>query len=308
MFDLGIGVWDVVPFIVVGFAAQVIDGALGMAFGVISQTMLVSVLGVAPAAASASTHLVEIFTTGASGASHIVHRNVDWGLFKRLVPFGIVGGVLGAYVLSNIDASVARPYIMLYLTGIGFYLLVKAIRMSKPRFEDPRMTRPLALTGGFLDAAGRDLQPAGTGRRSGQGDRHRQYGRVPAVALDLDLVHRRAGLQCLQCSDDRDDRGRRHSSSVRGLAGEEDSAARAAFCGRARPDRHERLQHRQGLAFDSRSLIGTRSRIVIVWAGANPFLLRPKSYLARAIEGWAFQKSRKPVCFWKNVVFLKLAC
>ncbi|WP_334183159.1 sulfite exporter TauE/SafE family protein [Novosphingobium sp.] len=154
MFDLGIGVWDVVPFIVVGFAAQVIDGALGMAFGVISQTMLVSVLGVAPAAASASTHLVEIFTTGASGASHIVHRNVDWGLFKRLVPFGIVGGVLGAYVLSNIDASVARPYIMLYLTGIGFYLLVKAIRMSKPRFEDPRMTRPLALTGGFLDAAG----------------------------------------------------------------------------------------------------------------------------------------------------------
>ncbi|KPH57387.1 sulfite exporter TauE/SafE family protein [Novosphingobium aerophilum] len=154
MFDLGLSLGDILPFVVVGFAAQVIDGALGMAFGVISQTMLVSVLGVAPAAASASTHLVEIFTTGASGASHIVHRNVDWGLFKRLVPFGVAGGVLGAYFLSNIDASVARPYIMLYLTGIGFYLLVKAIRMSKPRFEDPRMTRPLALTGGFLDAAG----------------------------------------------------------------------------------------------------------------------------------------------------------
>ncbi|GFE75964.1 MULTISPECIES: sulfite exporter TauE/SafE family protein [Novosphingobium] len=154
MFDLGISLGDIVPFIIVGFAAQVIDGALGMAFGVISQTMLVSVLGVAPAAASATTHLVEIFTTGASGASHIVHRNVDWGLFKRLVPFGIAGGVLGAYALSNIDASLARPYIMLYLTGIGVYLLIKAIRMSKPRFEDPRMTRPLALAGGFLDAAG----------------------------------------------------------------------------------------------------------------------------------------------------------
>ncbi|MDF2637857.1 MAG: rane protein [Novosphingobium lindaniclasticum] len=154
MFDLGISPGDLVPFIIVGFAAQVIDGALGMAFGVISQTMLVSVLGVAPAAASATTHLVEIFTTGASGASHIVHRNVDWGLFKRLVPFGVAGGVTGAYLLSNIDASVARPYIMLYLTGIGFYLLVKAIRMSKPRFEDPRTTRPLAAVGGFLDAAG----------------------------------------------------------------------------------------------------------------------------------------------------------
>jgi len=154
MFDLGISLGDIVPFIIVGFAAQVIDGALGMAFGVISQTMLVSVLGVAPAAASATTHLVEIFTTGASGASHIVHRNVDWGLFKRLVPLGIAGGVLGAYALSNIDASLARPYIMLYLTGIGVYLLIKAIRMSKPRFEDPRMTRPLALAGGFLDAAG----------------------------------------------------------------------------------------------------------------------------------------------------------
>lgn len=154
MFDLGFTLADVVPFIVVGFAAQIIDGALGMAFGVISQTMLVSVLGVPPAAASASTHLVEIFTTGASGASHMWHRNVDWGLFARLVPFGVIGGVTGAYLLSNIDASVARPYIMIYLTGIGFYLLYRAIRMAKPRFEDPRFTRPLALAGGFLDAAG----------------------------------------------------------------------------------------------------------------------------------------------------------
>lgn len=152
MFDFS---WtDIAMFAAVGFAAQIIDGALGMAFGVISQTMLVSVLGVAPAAASASTHLVEIFTTGTSGASHIWQRNVDWGLFKRLVPFGLVGGATGAYLLSSIDASVARPYIMLYLSGIGFYLLWRAIRLSKPRFEDPRFTRPLALAGGFLDAAG----------------------------------------------------------------------------------------------------------------------------------------------------------
>lgn len=145
---------DILPFIAIGFAAQMVDGALGMAFGVITQTLLVSVMGVPPAAASASIHMVEVFTTGASGASHIWHRNVDWGLFRRLVPFGVLGGVTGAYVLSNIDASAARPFVMLYLTGIGFYLLWKAIRLSKPRFEDPRFTRPLAAVGGFLDAAG----------------------------------------------------------------------------------------------------------------------------------------------------------
>ncbi|EJL32031.1 sulfite exporter TauE/SafE family protein [Novosphingobium sp. AP12] len=145
---------DIAPFIAIGFAAQIVDGALGMAFGVITQTLLVSVVGVAPAAASASVHLVELFTTGTSGLSHIWHRNVTWGLFWRLVPAGIVGGVTGAYVLSSIDASVAKPFVMLYLTGIGIYLFIRALRMRKPSFEDPRFTAPLALAGGFLDAAG----------------------------------------------------------------------------------------------------------------------------------------------------------
>jgi uncharacterized membrane protein YfcA len=154
MFDFAsITFADIAPFIAIGFAAQLIDGALGMAFGVISQTLLISI-GVPPASASASVHLVEVFTTGASGTSHIVHRNVDWGLFRRLVPFGIIGGVAGAYLLSNIDASVARPFVMAYLTLIGFFLLYKSIRMGEPRFEDPKTTRPLALVGGFLDAAG----------------------------------------------------------------------------------------------------------------------------------------------------------
>ena len=144
---------DIALFIAIGFIAQLIDGALGMAFGVISQTLLVSI-GVPPAAASASVHLVEVFTTGASGASHIVQRNVDWGLFKRLVPFGVAGGVLGAYLLSNIDASVARPFAMAYLAIIGVYLFYRAIKAAEPRFEDPQTTRLLALVGGFLDAAG----------------------------------------------------------------------------------------------------------------------------------------------------------
>lgn len=145
---------DILPFILIGFTAQMIDGALGMAFGVTTQTLLVSAMGVPPASASASVHLVELFTTGASGLSHAWQRNVDWGLFRRLVPFGVLGGITGAYILSNIDASAARPFVMLYLTGIGFYLLWRAIRLSQPKFADPKFTSPLALAGGFLDAAG----------------------------------------------------------------------------------------------------------------------------------------------------------
>jgi uncharacterized membrane protein YfcA len=152
--SLSVHLAEIAPFIAIGFAAQIVDGALGMAFGVITQTLLVSVVGVAPAAASASVHLVELFTTGTSGLSHIFHRNVDWGLFFRLVPAGIAGGVAGAYLLSSVDASVARPFVMLYLAGIGVYLMTRAFRMRKPHFADPKFTAPLALAGGFLDAAG----------------------------------------------------------------------------------------------------------------------------------------------------------
>ena len=141
------------PFIVVGFAAQMVDGALGMAFGVINNTLLVVFLGVPPALASASVHAVETFTTAASGVSHILHRNVDWRLFRRLVIPGVLGGILGAYVLSNLDASVARPFVMAYLSAIGLYLLYRAYR-GKVEPREPRIIEPLGFAGGFLDAAG----------------------------------------------------------------------------------------------------------------------------------------------------------
>lgn len=144
---------QVLPFIAIGFAAQVVDGALGMAFGVINSTLLVTVMGVPPAVASASVHAVETFTTAASGVSHIVHRNVDWKLFRRLVIPGVIGAILGATLLSNIDASVAKPFVMLYLACIGLYLLFRAIKgRIEPR--TPKVIAPLGLVGGFLDAAG----------------------------------------------------------------------------------------------------------------------------------------------------------
>ena len=141
------------PFIAVGFAAQLVDGALGMAFGVISSTLLISVLGVPPATASAGTHIVEAFTTGVSGISHAFHRNINWKLFGRLLIPGVIGGVLGAYVLTSLDASVTRPFIMGYLTLIGLYLLYRGFGFPV-RPKEPRIVEPLGLAGGFLDAAG----------------------------------------------------------------------------------------------------------------------------------------------------------
>jgi uncharacterized membrane protein YfcA len=142
----------ILPFIAIGFAAQMVDGALGMAFGVISNSLLLF-LGVPPAAASAGVHTVETFTTAVSGISHAIHRNVNWKLFFRLMIPGVIGGVLGAYVLSNIDASTAKPFILVYLTGIGVYLLFRALRYP-PREREPKIVEPLGLIGGFLDAAG----------------------------------------------------------------------------------------------------------------------------------------------------------
>jgi uncharacterized membrane protein YfcA len=142
----------ILPFILVGFAAQLVDGALGMAFGVISTTLLVS-LGVPPATASASVHTVEIFTTGASGISHTLHRNVNWRLFRRIAIPGVIGGILGAYMLSSVPAEQARPFVLAYLAGIGIYLLWRALRHAH-RERKPRIVEPLGLAGGFLDAAG----------------------------------------------------------------------------------------------------------------------------------------------------------
>jgi len=139
-------------FIAVGFAAQIVDGALGMAFGVISNTLLLG-LGVTPAAASAGVHTVETFTTAVSGVSHVMQRNVRWRLFFRLAIPGVIGGILGAYVLSNIDASVAKPFILAYLTAIGLWLLWRAWRYP-PQEREPKVVEPLGLVGGFLDAAG----------------------------------------------------------------------------------------------------------------------------------------------------------
>ena len=141
------------PFILVGFAAQLVDGALGMAFGVITSTLLVGVVGLPPAQASAKVHIVEVFTTGVSGINHMFHRNIDWRLFVRLLVPGLIGGVLGAYVLSNISADAVRPFVLAYLSCIGVWLIVRGV-FYPPKVKEAKVIAPLGLVGGFLDAAG----------------------------------------------------------------------------------------------------------------------------------------------------------
>ena len=154
MFDLAaLDPSALLPFILIGFAAQLVDGALGMAFGVICNTLLVAVMGVPPATASARIHVVEVFTTGVSGISHLLHRNIEWGLFLKLLIPGLIGGVSGAYLLSSLHSDLVKPFVLAYLVAVGIWLLVRGL-LYPPKIRKPKVIAPLGLIGGFLDAAG----------------------------------------------------------------------------------------------------------------------------------------------------------
>src|SRR3972149_6205243 len=123
-------------YVLVGFIAQMIDGALGMAYGVSSNTFLLSV-GIPPAAASASVHMAEVVTTGVSGFSHWKLGNVDWKLVRRLLIPGVIGGVAGAYILTSVDGNIIKPYIAAYLLIMGCVIIYKAFTMvSKKKMDE----------------------------------------------------------------------------------------------------------------------------------------------------------------------------
>jgi uncharacterized membrane protein YfcA len=144
---------DFLLFAVVGFLAQAVDGALGMAYGVISSTTLLA-FGVSPAHASAAVHAAELFTTAASGSAHLYYRNIDWKLFWRLAPFGVLGGSLGAYVLTSVDGGVIKPFVTTYLALVGAWLIIRSFRKIPSNPVPAGIVAPLGATGGFLDAAG----------------------------------------------------------------------------------------------------------------------------------------------------------
>jgi len=143
---------SILLYVLVGFVAQMIDGALGMAYGVSSNTFLLS-LGIPPAAASASVHMAEVVTTGISGLSHWRLGNIDWDLVKKLAIPGVLGGVAGAYLLTSIDGDVLKPFISAYLLIMGVIILIKAFNGT----HEPKETKylgVLGVIGGFFDAIG----------------------------------------------------------------------------------------------------------------------------------------------------------
>lgn len=139
--------------ILIGFFAQMIDGSLGMAYGVSSTTFLTSV-GVPAGIASASVHTAEVFTTLISGITHWKMKNVDWSIFRRLVVPGVIGGALGAYVLVSFPGDLISPVVSVYLLIMGLVVLLRGIRGATKRLITGNRLIPVGLVGGFFDAVG----------------------------------------------------------------------------------------------------------------------------------------------------------
>jgi len=144
---------DFALYLLVGLGAQLVDGALGMAYGVTSTSFLLS-LGVTPAVSSASVHVAEMFTTGASAISHFRFKNINKKLFKGLLIPGVIGAVTGAYLLSDvIDGDMIKPYIAFYMLILGLIIIRKAVQKNFIKNKTKRIG-VLAATGGFLDSIG----------------------------------------------------------------------------------------------------------------------------------------------------------
>ncbi|WP_373504517.1 sulfite exporter TauE/SafE family protein [Aestuariivirga sp.] len=146
-------VYDFIVFAGVGFFAQLIDGALGMGYGVISATVLLAT-GVPPAHTSASVHAAKLFTTAASGTSHILHGNVDKRILIILCIAGSIGGILGAMVLVNVAAGAIRPFVFGYLGIMGLVIIWRGLMFPSSKTVPGKYIAPLGAAGGFLDAIG----------------------------------------------------------------------------------------------------------------------------------------------------------
>ena len=150
---------SLIIFALVGIGAQLVDGALGMAFGVTASTLLV-LSGVASAQASAAVHLAEVGTTFASGLSHWKFKNIDWSIVAKLGVPGAIGAFLGATVLSSLSTEDAAPLMAAILLGIGVYVLVRFSLGRPPGLRanhtphTAKFLAPLGLFGGFIDASG----------------------------------------------------------------------------------------------------------------------------------------------------------
>lgn len=137
----------------IGFLAQIVDGAIGMAYKVTASSLLLW-LGLPPVAVSATVHTASAFTGAVSGLAHWRLGNVDKSLMLKLAVPGMVGGVLGSLALAAVPGDAIRPIVSVYLLLLGTYIVWKAIRSAPRTGGVPAGVAPLGFVGGFLDAVG----------------------------------------------------------------------------------------------------------------------------------------------------------
>jgi uncharacterized protein len=143
----------------IGLAAQLVDGSLGMAYGVTSTSLLL-MFGIAPAVASASVHMAEVVTTAASGVSHIRFGNVDKQVVYKLIIPGSIGAFLGACFLGSIPGDIVKPYVSFFLLMLGVFVIYRFLfkfnpsqQLSKKKMGKKQLI-PLGFIAGFFDATG----------------------------------------------------------------------------------------------------------------------------------------------------------
>jgi uncharacterized membrane protein YfcA len=178
---------ELIFYLMIGFAAQIVDGAIGMGYGVISTSLLL-VTGVAPAPASAAVHLAEIFTSGASGWAHWRLGNVDRSLFRRLVLPGMIGGAIGAFAVSIAPDHLIKPVVSVYLLLMGLVLLVKAARGLSHQ-ADGNHIGVLGFIGGLVDSFGGGWGPVVTSTLLAKGHQpHLAIGTANLVEFFVTIV------------------------------------------------------------------------------------------------------------------------
>jgi uncharacterized membrane protein YfcA len=163
---------DFIVFAIVGFVAQLIDGSLGMGYGVISSSILLA-QGVPPALASASVNAAKLPTTGTAALSHYYHRNLDWHLIRNLVLFGSIGGIIGALILTSLKGFFLALIVNLYLAGMGALIIYRGVMDVAPRVISPRFMRTIGLAGGLIEGVGGSWGPIVTTSLLGAGKESR---------------------------------------------------------------------------------------------------------------------------------------
>jgi uncharacterized protein len=163
---------DFIVFAIVGFVAQLIDGSLGMGYGVISSSLLLA-QGVPPALASASVNAAKLPTTGTAALSHYYHGNIEWPLVRNLALFGALGGIVGALILTSLKGFFLALVVNLYLAGMGVLIIWRGLMNVAPRVISPRFTRSIGVAGGLVEGIGGSWGPIVTTSLLGAGKESR---------------------------------------------------------------------------------------------------------------------------------------